>query len=124
MERLSDKRQDTRKSRRKAAAAAKAARPSQGLRLHAVGVDVIPAHAVDRALVGALVTEDVCYQFAVEAWQARKPLWLRFGARGAWRGEGRELDAKRDRLRADAAELGFRVVPATKASTSRRRAAS
>jgi hypothetical protein len=112
MERLSAYRQETKRSRRRAKKAVDTAGEESSLHVGAVGVDVIPLLALDRPLVGALVAEDACWQIAVEAWQSRKPLWLHFGARRAWRAERTLLDAKRTRLRVDAAALGFQPEPA------------
>lgn len=107
MERLTQSGQDTRRARRKASAHSRREGSGRSLHLRAVDIDVIPAHALDRPLLGALVTEDACWQFAVDAWQARKPWWFHTAARRRWRTDGTALEAKRARLRADAVALGL-----------------
>lgn len=111
MERLSTSRADRERSRRANRRAASSPGGDNALRLAAVGVDVIPLLAADRPLIAALVAEDACWQIAVEAWLASKPTWFEFAARSRWRAQRAALDAKRTRIREDAAALGYRAAP-------------
>ena len=113
MERLSPTRQDTKRGRRRTTTKAVSADGEHAIHLAAVGVDVIVLLALESPLVGHLVSEDTCWQFALEAWRSRKPLWLRPRARRAWRKERGYLDAKRARICKDAAALGYQVPPPT-----------
>jgi hypothetical protein len=62
----------------------------------------VPVGETDSPVVLRLLTDDTCWQIAVQDWQGRRP-HLRRAARIAWRQEGRELDAERARLREVAA---------------------
>jgi hypothetical protein len=86
----------------------KAAPPvSTDLRLAALERRVAPVLGRDNPLVASLLSEDTCWQIAREDWQARKPRLWRVEERRVWRAEGEVLEAKRGRLREQAAELGL-----------------
>jgi hypothetical protein len=83
---------------------------STDLRLATLERRVAPVLGRDNPLVAALLSEDTCWQIAREDWQRRKPRPWRLEERRAWRAEGTVLEAKRDRLREQAAEFGL-VAP-------------
>jgi hypothetical protein len=60
-----------------------------------------------RPLVSALVGEDFAWRSAVALWRARRPHVWQVSQRRAWRRESAPLDAKRDRIRELAADLGI-----------------
>jgi hypothetical protein len=80
---------------------------STDLRLAALERRVAPVLGRDNPLVASLLSEDTCWQIAREDWQSRKPRPWRLEERRVWRAEGEVLEAKRDRLREQAAELGL-----------------
>lgn len=83
---------------------------STDLRLAALERRVAPVLGRDNPLISALLSEDTCWQIAREDWQRRKPRPWQLEERRAWRAEGTVLEAKRDRLREQAAEFGL-VAP-------------
>ncbi|HEY7050453.1 MAG TPA: hypothetical protein VH373_24775 [Jatrophihabitantaceae bacterium] len=80
---------------------------SGGLFLQSLGRTIDPSDAVNRPLVGVLMTEDFCWRSAVEAWRARKPRRWHRAKWSAWRAEQAVLEGKRSRIRELASELGF-----------------
>ena len=110
MDRVTQSSASTKRGRRTSRKAGAAPSKSGELFAASIGSHVAPAHYRDRPLLAAFVTEDACWQFAVEEWSARKPSWWSFGARKTWREEGACLDAKKARLREQAVELGLRIV--------------
>lgn len=81
---------------------------SDQLLIESVGQSV-PLRDMDRVDVAVVVIEDLCWRIATESWSARRPPRWRRRARTAWRAEGEALQAKRDRVRGMAAEVGLRV---------------
>jgi hypothetical protein len=75
--------------------------------VEAIGRSVYVFDTMHRPLVSGLVAEDFCWRSAVAVWRARRPNWWQLSQRRAWQREREPLDAKRERIREFAAELGI-----------------
>jgi hypothetical protein len=95
---------------------------STDLRLASLDRRVAPVLGRDNPLIGALLSEDTCWQIARADWQSRKPRPWQLEQRRIWRAEGDVLEEKRARLSEQAEELG--LAPATPTGRAPRRSAA
>lgn len=79
----------------------------EGVYLASIAAWIPTIYGADRPLVATLLSEDVCWCIARDDWSGRRPPLWRHKERSAWRAEGRLLEDKRERIAAQAAELGF-----------------
>jgi hypothetical protein len=83
------------------------------------GAAVAPWLCLDKPLIAQLVSEDACWRMTVEHWHSRKPSWWHVHARSEWKAEGELLDAKKIRLKEQAATLGIRPSVRSKKRSKR-----
>jgi|BarGraNGADG00212_1021973.scaffolds.fasta_scaffold64115_1 hypothetical protein len=75
--------------------------------IESIGQSLYVFDVMNRPLISAFVSEDFFWRTAKEAWTQRRPAFWHLRQRSAWRRERGVLDAKRDRVRALAEELGI-----------------
>ncbi|HEX2904856.1 MAG TPA: hypothetical protein VHO01_15495 [Jatrophihabitans sp.] len=83
--------------------------PSAGLYLKSIDTSVDVCRMMDDPAIALLVTEDTCWQLAVELHRQRRPDWYRLGERRRWAAENAGLREKQRRIRTMALEAGVRL---------------